>query len=518
MFDVAIVGSGPAGVAAGLALRGLKVAIVDVGHSPPPMSIRGNFYEMLANGKAPFGQVIGSEYQSLQGVRGEPVMPKLKAPLFRFVTRPMPDGPGIQSDNFDASVSYAKGGLSNAWGAQLYRYDDGDLAEFPISADELAPFYSELTTHIGIAGRNDDLSAYYGRDESLLPAVMPGEIGSRLLKRYQQFRPLLRSAGISMGLPRLGVLTRPHRGRAPYRFENLDFFRPHSQSVYSAKITLSELIAGGHVEYLGGHYVEAVSETSRSAHLKCRLLAGGQTTIRAKRVLLGAGTLGSARLALGIDGNEDARLPLMENVISYIPFVRPTMIGTPHDSRQYYTQVNLCCERPEGMVMGTFYGLNGLLHSDLMWDVPLPTNGAIAALRSLAPAMLVLHLWYPSQIRPQNRVWRGSDGDLHIDYHDPVDGRTEAHLIRAMAPLGLVSAKPLVKFPRPGGAFHYAGCLPMRDNPQRGETGVDGRLFGSKRVHVIDGSVFPSLSSKNLSFTIMANAMRVAARVRDELG
>jgi choline dehydrogenase-like flavoprotein len=43
------------------------------------------------------------------------------------------------------------------------------------------------------------------------------------------------------------------------------------------------------------------------------------------------------------------------------------------------------------------------------------------------------------------------------------------------------------------------------------------RLEGTKRVFVADAAVFPALPAKNLTFTIMANAMRVASGIRGRL-
>lgn len=65
----------------------------------------------------------------------------------------------------------------------------------------------------------------------------------------------------------------------------------------------------------------------------------------------------------------------------------------------------------------------------------------------------------------------------------------------------------------PGWGFHYAGCLPMREHPAAYETHIDGRLWDSKRVRVIDGSVLPSLPAKNHALTMMANAARIADEV-----
>jgi choline dehydrogenase-like flavoprotein len=42
---------------------------------------------------------------------------------------------------------------------------------------------------------------------------------------------------------------------------------------------------------------------------------------------------------------------------------------------------------------------------------------------------------------------------------------------------------------------------------------VDGRLFGTRLVFVADGACFAALPAKNLTFTIMANAMRIATKL-----
>ncbi len=40
-----------------------------------------------------------------------------------------------------------------------------------------------------------------------------------------------------------------------------------------------------------------------------------------------------------------------------------------------------------------------------------------------------------------------------------------------------------------------------------------GRPFGSKRVHVIDASVLPTIPSTTITLSVMANAHRIATAV-----
>ena len=73
---------------------------------------------------------------------------------------------------------------------------------------------------------------------------------------------------------------------------------------------------------------------------------------------------------------------------------------------------------------------------------------------------------------------------------------------------------------RPGHAasVHYAGTLPMSTSGDELTTDRHGKLARTQRVYVADGSVFPSLPSKGLTFTMMANADRIGCHLAKALG
>ena len=72
---------------------------------------------------------------------------------------------------------------------------------------------------------------------------------------------------------------------------------------------------------------------------------------------------------------------------------------------------------------------------------------------------------------------------------------------------------------RPGEAasVHYAGTLPMTTDDTGLTCDLDGRLRGTSAIHVADGSLFPRLPSRGLTFTMMAQADRIGSLVRDVL-
>jgi choline dehydrogenase-like flavoprotein len=65
-----------------------------------------------------------------------------------------------------------------------------------------------------------------------------------------------------------------------------------------------------------------------------------------------------------------------------------------------------------------------------------------------------------------------------------------------------------------GHAVHYTSTLPMKHEPDRYECYPDGRLFGTRNVYVVDSAGFTRLPAKNMSFAMMANAMRIVAGAR----
>ncbi len=68
---------------------------------------------------------------------------------------------------------------------------------------------------------------------------------------------------------------------------------------------------------------------------------------------------------------------------------------------------------------------------------------------------------------------------------------------------------PFYKFLTFAEGAHLGGTFPMREKPGELETNKNGLLFGHRRVHIIDSSIFPSIPSATIAYTIMANAYRI---------
>lgn len=524
-FDVIIVGSGPAGVSAALELCDSNVLVLDVGVRAPtlPYELNENLYD-LKKSTRDFSQVmLGEKFESLHNVVSAYLSPKLKAPLLRFVTQDWQRFCPINSADFDGVLSFAEGGLSNAWGAGVYRFNDKELQDFPIDTSDLDPFYDRLTAEIGISGCDDDLTPYFGPIHGLLPPIELDALSAELLKRYSKRKHLVSRKGIYMGKPRLALLTKKLDERQPYDYQALEFFKSTGPAIYNSSHTLRKLQERPNITYLSGFLVERYAETATGVKVLAKNVdTNMMEEFVARKLVLAAGTISTGKIVLSSYDDHTTRLPLLDNAVSFTPFVAPQLIGAPQENRFFSgVQLNVvhCRDEDDTPIQGSFYGSAGILRSDLLLDLPFSIEGNLAAAKYLTPALGVLQLFYPDTTNPDNHLKINSNGEVEIRYQKKTVGRMEKHFISTFFRLGYFSIPSLCKYPAPGNSFHYAGSLPMKNRPQnRYETSETGLLFGAKNVYVVDASSFPSLPSKNHTFTIMANSMRIAHHLRRELG
>jgi NADH dehydrogenase len=129
----------------------------------------------------------------------------------------------------------------------------------------------------------------------------------------------------------------------------------------------------------------------------------------------------------------------------------------------------------------------------------------------------MLQLYYPAWTQPPAWLSLRPDGRLRIEAEPHrFDIGQVGTLLRLLRPLGLWSHPVLIQQPATGLAIHYAGTLPMQAVPSAYQCHPSGRLAGTQRVYIADSAGFTTLSAKNMSLGMMANAMRVAAAaVRD---
>jgi choline dehydrogenase-like flavoprotein len=75
----------------------------------------------------------------------------------------------------------------------------------------------------------------------------------------------------------------------------------------------------------------------------------------------------------------------------------------------------------------------------------------------------------------------------------------------------------MTKILQRGSSVHYGGTVPMQRAPGSFTCTPDCRSHDFRNLFFADGATFPFLPAKNLTFTLMANAIRVAESLSRKL-
>lgn len=520
-FDVVIVGSGPAGVSAALPLAnaGRRILLVDGGSEPTIPTPAGDYFSLRRHDHEQWRWMVGRNHTALRNlIAGSP---KFRAPGLGYVFDGFTAAARIAAaDNFMPVGSLATGGLSNAWGGGVAAFDADDLADFPFPLDALRPHYGSVARRIGLSGQcADDLADYFGIDAwAQMPVALDGNHSS-VMHRYERQRPRRADPDFRLGRARLAVLTQALGDRQACDESGTCLWGCHRRSIYSAAQEIAAISQRSRVSMAQGVVVEALRREEDGWEV-CgqHRLTGSPFRARTRRVVLAAGALASARLALAAL-RHDAPVRLLSNPIAAFLLWLPARFGVPPDYRTGLAQLSFVASglTPSGAVFGNLFSPLGLPTSEFIRHIPLARRHAADLLRVVLPSTIVGNCFLPGQLSDhQLRV--DHDGAMHIKggfdatMHD-VLARTQRYLRKRFGALGAVML-PGGFVPGVAGAdVHYAGSIPMRRSPAAHEAGEDGEVAGLPGVFVVDGAALSSLPAKAHTLTIMANAERIATRL-----
>lgn len=134
------------------------------------------------------------------------------------------------------------------------------------------------------------------------------------------------------------------------------------------------------------------------------------------------------------------------------------------------------------------------------------------------PALLVVGIHHPESASSEKYAMMEADATsptrdrLFVSYSLTTEEtmRVRRRNRKYAAAFRALGAWPIKTIEMPAGAsIHYAGTLPF-GNGEPLTLSRDGRLAGSRRVFVADGSGFTYLPAKGLTLSLMANAYRTA--------
>ena len=522
---IVVIGSGPAAIAATMALvqQGHRVTILDVGTCLE--AERQEIVDRMAQqepsnwAKDDLNAIIGQ-----RSVSNEAVHSKLSyGSSYSFDTRAAAvDVRWEKSAGFNHSL--AQGGLSNVWGSSLLPYRQEDIIDWPITVEDLRPHYQAVMDFVPGTFVNDEL-------EEILPSysvrshhLPPSRQGQALLEDLDARRLSLRDAGIIYGRSRLAIRAsgddrHPECARCALCLSGCPY-----GLIYSSAQTLEDLIQSGKVDYRPNLLVEKFEQVGEDVIVTGRDLAESVSfTHRAKRVFVAAGVLPTAKIVLNSLHAFDTPVQLRDSQYFIYPMLRFS-ITDGVETEKMHTSSQVFVEMDDKRVSGhlvhlQIYGYSSFLHHELNrtflgWPLRLPSFSR-QFLGRLLVAQGFIHSNESGSVALTLK--RARDGKVYLEARVRHSRKALItalkvgwKLLKQSLNLRAVPLLPGLQFPNPGSGYHSGGTFPMRRNPQALETDTLGRLPAMDRVHVVDASVLPSIPATSITFSVMANAHRIA--------
>ena len=532
MERVLIVGSGASAVHFALTVlqKGYRVVMLDVGRmGPEPAHPADSFAQLKRTLADPVSYFLGEQFESVRYPEDRreyygfpPSKQHIFAALPRFLTR---------ARGFEPLSSFARGGLAEAWTGGVYPFNDDELANFPLSYEDLAPYYKLVAQRIGISGTADDLARFTPVHESLMDPLELDEHSRVLVQTYRARKDFLnRALKCYLGRSRIATLSQDKDDRKACRYLGRCLWGCPTGSLYTPTATLRDCLTFDTFQYVSGRYVTHFRFDARrriTSVVGESVETGASEEFSLDKLVLAAGTLSSGKIFMDSifrQRGEVVTLPgLMDNRQVLMPFVNRDMLCKPYnpDTYQYH---QLCLgiegETPQEYVHAQITTLKTALIHPIVQNVPCDLATSLYLFRHLHAALGLVNINFHDTRRSDNHLTlevdrRDAVSRLAVEYV-PSPGeasrirRINRRVKRALRTLNCY-VPPLMTHIRPMGAsVHYAGTLPMSDARTTFTTSRYGQSHDFPNLFFVDGTVLPFLPAKNVTFTLMANAARVA--------
>jgi choline dehydrogenase-like flavoprotein len=524
-----VVGSGPAGVSAAHALldQGLRVTMLDAGFELEPQrkaaisalqqidssQWRGQRVEFLKENVAPDHKGVGLKYAYGSDFP------------YRGAEQLVP----FRCDNAATAPSLARGGFSNVWGSSVLPYRAEDITDWPITLDELAPHYRGVLDWMDLSAATDDLAKLFPLYTDHPDPLRPSSQATALLQDMGRNRAALHQTGVHFGASRVAVRASARNGKPGCTYCGLCMYGCPHELIFNSSAELPRLIGDPNFTYRSGVVVTRVEESGGQVRLSLARVPDGMPieSEPAERVYLACGAVSTSRLLLQSLDAFDQPITLRDSCYYLVPLVRfrgaPQAATEPlHTLAQAFIEITDPAVSPRTVHL-QIYTYNdmyeGAIRKMLGPAYGLAKGVINRGLGRLLVAQGYLHSDYSRSMTLTLQRHAGPTGTRLVIAGEKAGDVTRQMLARVMNKLasnwrriGAVPAIPMLHLPPPGRGFHSGGSFPMREDPGKFESDVLGRASGFKRVHVVDSTVLPTIPATTITFTVMANARRIASR------
>jgi choline dehydrogenase-like flavoprotein len=523
---ICVIGSGPAGVACASALleRGAQVTMLDAGLELEPER-RRRLADLRSVAFTSWDE--SSLHVLREGVEvGTGGIPLKLAYGSDFPYRDPFDQP-MTADGAHGKPSFARGGLSNVWGASVLPYRTEDMSAWPITAEDLAPHYRAVLKMMPFSGRHDGLEEHFPLHHDHPGMLASSRQAAGFLRDLEANEPALTAHGVTFGVARLALQADLANGKPGCVYCGKCIYGCPYEFIYNSSDSLEQLRTNRTFTYRPGVVVERLREIESHVEVSGHTLGDHEAfKTLADRVFLAGGVLSTARVMLTSLEAFEHPIYAADNCYFLLPLVRYRSQADAAEE-PLYTLAQVFIEVVDPTVGPHTAHLQVYTYNELFGREikrllgPLDTLLPAALRRSLLGRLLLIQGYLHSDLSPRIRITlhrESKDQPATIELAGVQNPRTRSALSALRRTLwaerGSMKAfpvSPALRVGEPGRGFHTGGTFPMRPTPGPFEADLLGRPHGFSRLHLVDASVFPSLPATTITLSVMANAHRIGS-------
>jgi choline dehydrogenase-like flavoprotein len=476
-------------------------------------------------------------------------------------------------DTFDWFRSRMLGGRTNHWGRISLRFGPDDFRrksldglgdDWPITYDDLKPYYDEVDKLVGIFGTNLGPRFPNEPDGIFLPPPEP-----------RCYELLIKEASEKLNIPcvpsRLSILTRPHNGRLACHYcgqcnrgcaTHSNFSSPSvllPPALSTGKLTIvadamaREVTVGDDGLATGVSYID--KKSTRENHVRARIVVLAASACESARILLNSK---SSKFAQGLANSSGVVGKYLTDstgtgVTGFIPRL---MDGHPHNEdgvggmhlympwwldnktldfpRGYHIEIGGGRRMPGAGFLGNIHAFTGVEAS----GTPISFGGygknlkrdyrrvygstvSFAGRGEMVPNKdsyleldpRVVDKWGIPVLRFH---FKWSDYEIKQAKHMQETFRGIIQAIRGTPLSPMPTAEQQYDLAPGGRIIHELGVTRMGNDPATSVLNKNCQAHDAKNVFVADGGPFVSQADKNCTWTILALAMRTGQYIADQ--
>jgi len=515
IFDAIVVGSGPSGLSCAYTLvnRGCRVRLIDAGGFPSatnmpdldPFSTNINRRRWIENGFWDHG-AVERDRSRLSDDAGE------QEHFFANCTDPTL----FDIENAGVRTALSIGGFSNVWGGAVLPISEIDAEAWPISRYMLDPYYKELCQFMTISSQVDGLDSVFSIENAVRYKEPIRKQAAEFLNHLDAYRCELEQEGLYFGRSKLAVDPGVPNPAMEHKYGPL----------FNSAEVLVRLLSADNFSLIENTRVEKLNIDGGRARLFCRsMLDQSKTTFCCEKLFLAGGAINTTYLLAHSFFPKRKEFYIRTNSNLLFPFLRYKRTRHAIDSSQEdYPEVFMELSNP--------YTYSKFVHFQI-YSYGYYVLSPMARFFGKTSARFMEHIGQP--LFERLMVFQCM---FHSDYSDQLllklgggpEGEVKASIVGLKSKyarqlsrkmfkllfakrklLGGIPLRSLARHYPPGASFHLGSSFPMAKTPKAWESNILGQLEGLDNLHVVDATVLPNLPAPTVTYTVMANASRIAA-------